>query len=225
MTFFIDNFVNNDIALVSQWLIGHSADMSDRSENMLIPSPNRARMSPSDRQAQLLNVAVTVYSRMGVERAGHGDVAKLAGVSTATVFNYFPTREALTTAVLSEVERVTEAIFENATPGVTGRAQLLPLISALSDTVTRRPDIVKVFLNWSVSFGDDVRPAYLTFQDRLLTTIHTQLTGEPRAGVKGERAQARIILGAATTFAMMTLDNSPPETTAKFIERLSRILD
>ena len=83
----------------------------DLMNHAVVPSQNRSRMSPQERQSQLLTVAITVYARMGVERAGHGDVAKLAGVSTATVFNYFPTREALTTAVLRAVKsHVEEAV-------------------------------------------------------------------------------------------------------------------
>lgn len=191
----------------------------------ITPSQNRARMSPSDRAEQLLRAAITIYSRMGVERAGHGDVAKLAGVSTATVFNYFPTREALTRAVLAEVERVTLSVFETADDGQTGRAKMMTLIGRLDANITARPDIIKVFLNWSVSFGDSVRPQFLGFQDALLNRIHSQLFTQTPQGKPGERAQARILLGAATTFAMMRLDNSDSETIQTFVARVAQVLD
>ena len=136
--------------------------------NAIIPSANRPRMSPTERQAQLLVVAITIYGRMGVERAGHGDVAKLAGVSTATVFNYFPTREVLTDAVLDAVKASVLDNFEKTAPELTGRPRLMALASAFNTLIDTQPDIVKVLLNWSVSFGTDTRPRFMEFQEEVL---------------------------------------------------------
>ena len=38
---------------------------------------------------------VEVFARRGIGRGGHADIAEIAQVSVATVFNYFPTREDL----------------------------------------------------------------------------------------------------------------------------------
>ena len=53
------------------------------------------RLSPEERRVQLPETAMDVFAKMGIERAGHGDIAKRADVSTPTVFNYFPTRALL----------------------------------------------------------------------------------------------------------------------------------
>lgn len=193
--------------------------------NVLIPSQNRPRMSPQDRQSQLLAVAITVYARMGVERAGHGDIAKLAGVSTATVFNYFPTREALTHAVLNAVKSHVRSVFESAPDTKAGRPKILALAAAFNAMIESHVDIIKVLLNWSVSFGTETRPGFLEFQNELLNLLHDAKTDKARDGHKGERADARIMLGASITLAMMKLDNSSPETIAKFIDRVVHIID
>lgn len=204
--------------------------MSDKTTDtadsgLSIRSSSRTRLSPEARQEQLLGSAVACYARMGVERAGHGDVAKHAGVSTATVFNYFPTREALTDAVLGRVKQVVEDVFDAdaKTNPVHGRPKLLSLAMRFGAMIDDYPNVVRVLLNWSVSFGDVRRPDYLAFQEDVLNQIHASMTAKPRDGHAGERAEARIIYGAATSFAMMKLDNSAPETLAKFISRVADI--
>lgn len=205
---------------MSQYRILHINSMT----NAVIPSQNRPRMSPEERQAQLLAVAITIYGRMGVERAGHGDVAKLAGVSTATVFNYFPTRDALTDAVLNAVKSHVRDSFDSTASVPTGTPRLLALAATFKTLIDNQPDIVKVLLNWSVSFGVETRPRFLEFQEETLNLLHDAISDDARDGHKGERANARIIFGAATTLAMMKLDGSAPETIATFIERVVNII-
>ena len=205
---------------MSQHEIRHMVFMN----NTVIQSQNRPRMSPEERQAQLLAVAITIYGRMGVERAGHGDVAKLAGVSTATVFNYFPTREALTDAVLKAVKSHVRDSFDSTASIATGTPRLLALAATFHALIDNHADIVKVLLNWSVSFGVDIRPRFLEFQEETLNMLHDAINDNQREGHKGERADARIIFGAATTLAMMKLDDSSPETIAKFIQRVIDII-
>jgi len=69
------------------------------------------RLTPEARRKQLMDAAIACYGEMGVERAGHGDIAKRVGVSTATVFNYFGTRESLTEAVFENVYDVFRDMF------------------------------------------------------------------------------------------------------------------
>lgn len=207
--------------------MGHITAMTEQPENDLVIRSNaRTRLSPEARQAQLLGAAIACYARMGVERAGHGDVAKHAGVSTATVFNYFPTRDVLTDAVLDAVRNTMHDVFaqdRKTHDDIHGRERLLSLAIKFSAVIDDFPNIIRVMLNWSVSFGDERRPDYLDFQEDLLNEIHEALTGQPRDGHAGERAEARIIYGAATSYAMMKLDNTAPETLAKFIARVADI--
>ena len=63
------------------------------------------RLNPAARRAQLLACAMQVFARRGLGAARHAEVAATAGMSVATVFVYFPTRELLVKAVLDEVAR------------------------------------------------------------------------------------------------------------------------
>lgn len=62
--------------------------------------PGRCRMSASDRRAQLIEVALDVFSRRGFRGATTKEIAAGAGVAEAVIFRHFPSKEALYTAVL-----------------------------------------------------------------------------------------------------------------------------
>lgn len=191
------------------------------------PTPSKAktnrreRLSPTDRRQQLLEAAVTAYAQQGVERAGHGDVAKLTSASTATVFNYFPTREALTEAVLSYVsEKLFSAMSQSGESAGENSVEILSnLILGLGQLIDNSPDVAKVILNWSVSFGPSVRPQYLKFHDTVLTVLHQALHGQT-TGNAGERAEARLIYAAAISYTTMKLDKSPEAVIKEYINRV-----
>ena len=72
----------------------------------------RTRLDPHDRRAQLLACSVAVFAEYGVARATHSQVAMKAGTSVSAVYSYFRTRQDLTIATLTEVERYLDRIFE-----------------------------------------------------------------------------------------------------------------
>ena len=75
-----------------------------------------ARMSAANRQRQLLDAALTVFSRKGFKGATTREIAAEAGVVEAVIFQHFPSKEALFNAVLDrnldarEVEQGVEEI-------------------------------------------------------------------------------------------------------------------
>lgn len=77
----------------------------------------RTRLSPEARRNQLMECAIEVFSRRGIGRAGHAEIAEQAKVSVATVFNYFNTREELVDEVLAEIERFVHQMLEQAYSG------------------------------------------------------------------------------------------------------------
>jgi len=178
--------------------------------------PTRQRLSPEARREQLINTAMQVFASEGLERAGHGDIAKLAGVSTATVFNYFPTRDDLVDAVLQHIREQVRAMFKLMGDGAMG---ITTMVAGFDYLISTQPDLVKTFLRWSVAFGDTNRQAFLDFQDELLTAITERLKGPQK-----DRSNARLIIGAADMYALMKLDNTPEDVIERFVERLVSVL-
>jgi len=60
-------------------------------------------------------------------------------------------------------------------PGQTPQQYIQNLAISYNFLVEQHPDIVKVVLNWSASFGGTVRPQYLEFQDWVLSGIQDRL--------------------------------------------------
>jgi TetR/AcrR family transcriptional regulator len=58
------------------------------------------RMSAADRQRQLLEVALNSFSRRGFKGTTTKEIAAAAGIAEAVIFQHFPSKEALYSAVL-----------------------------------------------------------------------------------------------------------------------------
>jgi TetR/AcrR family transcriptional regulator len=67
---------------------------------MLHDRPLQHRMSATDRQRQLLETALNVFSRKGFKGSTTKEIAAGAGVTEAIIFQHFPSKEALYSAVL-----------------------------------------------------------------------------------------------------------------------------
>lgn len=87
--------------------------------------------SRDERHKMLLDVATDVLLRFGYRKASLDDVAGQAGVSRATVYNYFPNKEELFRAIIvREVERLGEVTGSVGHDCATAEARLLAFIHA-----------------------------------------------------------------------------------------------
>ena len=190
------------------------------SPDLIMPKRRRLRLSPEERRAQLLDVAIDVFAEMGIERAGHADIAKRAKVSTATVFNYFPSRPDLVASVLATIEAMVEGMFAGLpAPSDDPQERFLQLAVAYQGLIIEEPACAKTFLKWGVSFDPDIRPDYLAFQARLLDRLAAYFPEED-----DPQTQARIILGAANMLAIMAFDGTPPEQLVLYAQRVAKTL-
>ncbi|HAK63255.1 MAG TPA: TetR/AcrR family transcriptional regulator [Alphaproteobacteria bacterium] len=175
--------------------------------SMNIASPRR-RMQPEDRRAQLMDYGIQVFARLGIGRASHAEIAREAGVSVATVFNYFPTREILVLQILEEVAKNLTALLENLDQkNVTAPQALYNLMRAFADATETHTDMVRVWLEWSTSVRDDIWPKYLVFQEKVVNRLQDLIVRGQRQGQipadVDPRDAARIIVGDAHMVVLM----------------------
>jgi len=185
---------------------------------MAISSPRRTRLSPHERRLQLLDHALAVFAREGLGRANHAAIADLAGVSVATVFHYFPSRDDLVDAVLDQVDdffiRLANQIHDPAGPDGPDShpASLQEVLVAHGLAFLRAADTdsdyVRVWLDWSTAIRDRVWPRYLDFQERLVAIVAGSLR---RGRARGEISAfivpadtARLFVGNAHMAALMS---------------------
>lgn len=174
---------------------------------MNIEAPRR-RMQPEDRRAQLLDHGLQVFARLGIGRASHAEIAREAGVSVATVFNYFPTRETLVLQILEEVAKKLTGLLENLDlPGVPAPQALYNLMRAFAGATETHTDMVRVWLEWSTSIRDDTWPKYLAFQEQVINRLQDLIARGQKAGQipadVDPRDAARITVGDAHMVVLM----------------------
>lgn len=123
----------------------------------------RTRLSPEKRRQQLLDFSLEVFARRGIGRAGHADIAEMANVSVATVFNYFPTRDALVEQVLTQVEnrfsQLLTQCLEDQDKSL--HARLTGITHNLIEAVIEQQDWLKVWFEWSTSVREEIWPQYI----------------------------------------------------------------
>lgn len=172
------------------------------------PAPPRRRLPAEARRAQLLDCALQAFAAEGLSRAGHGQVAEIAGVSVPTVFHYFPTRDALVDAVLDEVER----FFSDLARQMHGRAgdaasRLIDHGLAFLASADTHPAHIRVWLDWSTAIREHVWPRYLAFQERLVRIVGTTIEDGRSAGTVAAHVDpdsaARLFVGNAHMAAVM----------------------
>ncbi|HAC59750.1 MAG TPA: TetR/AcrR family transcriptional regulator [Rhodobiaceae bacterium] len=168
----------------------------------------RTRLSPEARRAQLLECALAAFAEHGVARATHSHVAERAGVSVPAVHSYFRTRDDLVAAVLSEVEAY---LLEIVSSSLGGKKSVPEALRALAVNFSRdarnKPDMMKVWLDWSTGVRADVWPRYMDVLERLHDIAQKLLERGKREGVipsgLNAKAAARVYLGGGHTVALM----------------------
>ncbi len=151
------------------------------------------RVSRSKRRQQVLACALVVFARDGIGRAGHTQVAELAGVSVTTVFKYFPNRKALVDAVLGKVERrLLKLVQETHADAPSAREALHAQVRAWIRLAREEPEVMKIWLEWSASIRDEVWPRYLKLENRvnriIVDTLERDLTPRRMKALDAARA-------------------------------------
>ncbi|KII77514.1 LuxR/HapR/OpaR family quorum-sensing transcriptional regulator [Vibrio renipiscarius] len=123
----------------------------------------RTRLSPKKRKQQLMDISLDVFARRGIGRGGHADIAEIAQVSVATVFNYFPTREDLVDDVLNYVVRqFSNFLSDNIDLDLHARENLATLTSEMVKLIAEDCHWLKVWFEWSASTRDEVWPLFVS---------------------------------------------------------------
>jgi TetR/AcrR family transcriptional regulator, hemagglutinin/protease regulatory protein len=194
----------------------------NRKEN-IAAAQNPRRLAPEARRRQLLDCALTVFARRGIGEARHAEIAREAGMSVPTVFNYFPTREALVQSVLDDVGRF---ILDDILRPIQDDQRPAPEVLhdsalAFANAVEAYPDYARVWLDWSTAVRDDVWPRYLEFQDRVFALLGaTTERGKREATLPAEldtEDAVRLLVGSAHMIAQMQIAGSDPARVRQFI--------
>lgn len=106
------------------------------------------RLRPEERTAELVGAARALLAEVGYERFLPTEVARRCGVSEATVYRYFPTRQAL---LVRAAETWFDEILDALEPGVVAHEgtyeQLRYVVRYAVEVVRREPTLTRYILN------------------------------------------------------------------------------
>jgi TetR/AcrR family hemagglutinin/protease transcriptional regulator len=143
------------------------------------------RLKPDHRRALLSVEGVRIFARRGIGRASHAEIAELGGVSVATVFKYFPTREDLVEDILRFIGGYHIDLFNNVLEA-SDHSETLPIIydyvQALQNTAEDEPEYVKVWLEWAMSTRKETWSIYCELNDVLLSSLARQIEKAVKRG-------------------------------------------
>lgn len=123
----------------------------------------RTRLSPQKRKQQLMEIAQEVFAKRGIGRGGHADIAEIAQVSVATVFNYFPTREDLVDDVLTFVVReFSNFLTDHIDLDLHAKQNMHNIASGMVSLAIDDCHWLKVWFEWSASTRDEVWPLFMS---------------------------------------------------------------
>ena len=191
--------------------------------------PRAPRLSPEARRASLIEAGIHVVARRGLSGARPVDVAEEAGVSEATIYAYFPNREALIDAVLDEVGRhfvaITRPPFETDLPLPKRFANVFAAISA---SVDEDPDHARVWFDWASAMRGELGPRFLEAQAGMTVVMADAVRATPkkdRAGLEMHAEDvAHLVLAAGEMMARMQISGRPPREVQRFVRSTLRAL-
>ncbi len=119
------------------------------------PGPSRREDGKAKVRAGILAAARRLFARQGVAASTMDDIARVAGVSRPTVFNYFPSKNLLLAALVHEMEarflKLIEAQFDE--PG-TAAQRLAAVFGWTASRVEESAELSRVLIGASeTTFG------------------------------------------------------------------------
>lgn len=186
----------------------------------------KLRLPPIERQEQLEKFIVKAAAQRGISRVTHSHVAKLAKVSVSTVHFYFKRRDDLVASATKQVEDYLIDIFTENLQQDSVRDALTDLAEAFLEGGITNPDLIKVWLDWSVSIREKVWKDYQNLQDELHKRVRKVLNRAKREKLLPKdfdtQAATRIYIGSGHTLQLMLFDGRSRKEILKAQEALLR---
>jgi len=193
-------------------------------------SPDLARKSPSQARAKrtietILEATAQILAEEGSERLTTNYLARRAGFSVGTIYQYFPNREAIVLALIErqrgEVARRVQAVLAQG-EGQSAEARIRSIIGALHQAfnVHRMPErrLIQALLRLAAAQGLPTPP------DTIALAIHAIWTEGGEAAPPSQSEVFVLTQAVFETLRQATLQGSPLLGTAAFEEALVRLV-
>ena len=192
-------------------------------------------MPRAQREQQMLDAAVQVFSRCGYHAASMDEIAEACDVSKPMLYLYLGSKEALFAACIRrEADRLIVAVAQAAEPGLETGEQLRRGLTAFFAFVAEHRDSWVVLYQQARAQGEPIVEEVAAARTQVVNAVTALVRRAARASVPAPRdgepadgrqrpdrgeaaAVAQAIVGAADALAGWVLDTGPepPEETAR----------
>jgi TetR/AcrR family hemagglutinin/protease transcriptional regulator len=149
-------------------------------------------LSKVARRKQLLDHAVRIGAEVSIARITHADVAKAEHVAVATVFSYFPNRQALVDAILNEVRVYFVKLLKEVPRDQPARSTLFSMLWNSMQTAEHDPQYLRVWIEWGATMRAETWPQYLQAQKQAAAILEKVLVEGQKRGDIDPRLDAGV---------------------------------
>jgi len=167
----------------------------------MAPTPRESGSGPERRgehtRERILDAAEALFADRGFEGTALRDVAARVGIRTPSLYNHFPSKEALYAAVL---ERVVEPVLallseivQSPTPERPDSRQVVARVMAL---LAQRPDLPRLVVHEALGGGQHLRPLLQKVVGPVLVRAQEAVLATPGAERWGRERVPLLVLAA-----------------------------
>jgi AcrR family transcriptional regulator len=118
----------------------------------------RRVQSEAVRREQILTSMRQLIGEQGYDRTTTAQIARRAGISEGTIYNYFPSKGMILRALAEQAQRMTmERAFSRAVPGLQGGALIRAMLEGAFEAAHEHEDLMRAFA-LNVDFQDPNQP-------------------------------------------------------------------
>jgi AcrR family transcriptional regulator len=147
----------------------------------------RRVQSEAVRREQILTAMRQLIAEQGYERTTTAQIARRAGISEGTIYNYFSSKGAILRALAEQAQRMTmERAFARAVPGLQGGALIRAMLEGAFEAAHEHEDLMRAFA-LNVDFADPNRPGVICTSAEAdaesLAGLEAFLSGQQQTGL------------------------------------------
>ena len=175
---------------------------------------------------RILEGATQVFARDGIQGARMGKIAEAAGCARATLYRYFPNKEALLQAYVDHVARQFDQVLAEKLEGLGSMGErLVEAVATSIELIESREDLAPFFSEEGLGLTAQLAANAASMRDRLSQQIEVEscsgdIRGTLREGVSSADA-AEWLTRAILSFTVLP---GPPRSGAELRDFLSCML-
>jgi AcrR family transcriptional regulator len=165
----------------------------------------RTRLHPDVRRQLIVEVAFRAVADEGLEGLRTRNIARLAGINSATLHHYFPSKEDLVAAVALHLENRLRSEKSRSPEGEAGSRAVTAVDHQFQDVLLyhlERPDVLAVYREFVARASRD--PAIRALVDRLHAGWRLEITHALKRGMDQGALRADLDVDAAASLVLST---------------------